>query len=301
MKTTKRILALFIAFAFAFGCLTACVTSTTTTPIDNSGADSKAESKPGESANKAKVKIAEQVLFEQSGVKVTATGYKADGIFGDSVALLIENSSEVDVTVSCNELIVNNYMVSNLFSATVAAGKKSNESLDLLGSELEAAGITAVGLIEADFNVYEDESYENIFETDLIQIKTSAYDSMELVKQDQGQELVNRDGVRIVGKFVEENSIFGTAIVLFIENTGNKDVNVSVDDLSINGFMVESLMYDTVYKGKMAIADISLLDSDLKENGIAKINDIEVKFSVSEADSYETLFETEAIKFNTVK
>ena len=71
--------------------------------------------------------IAEQVLVDQNGVKITATGLEEDGIWGVGLKLLIENSTDQDLGISCDAVIVNNYMIANLFSATVAAGMKSNE------------------------------------------------------------------------------------------------------------------------------------------------------------------------------
>lgn len=61
------------------------------------------------------VTIDEQVLVDQDGIVVTATEYVTDRIWGDGIKLLLENNSDKDVTVSCNALIVNDYMIADLF------------------------------------------------------------------------------------------------------------------------------------------------------------------------------------------
>ena len=45
--------------------------------------------------------------------------------------------------VGCKALIVNNYMISDLFASEIAAGKKANEVMYLSNSQLKAAGIKA--------------------------------------------------------------------------------------------------------------------------------------------------------------
>ena len=92
--------------------------------------------------------INEQVLVDQDDIKITATEYVTDSIWGDGIKLLVENNSAKDYTIGCDALIVNDYMITDLFSADVAAGKKSNEVMYLSSTELKAAGIDTVGQIE---------------------------------------------------------------------------------------------------------------------------------------------------------
>ena len=106
--------------------------------------------------------INEQVLVDQDGIKITATEYVTDSIWGDGIKLLVENNSAKDYTIGCDALIVNDYMITDLFSADVAAGKKSNEVMYLSSTELKAAGIDTVGQIEMYFHAY-DLNWDNLF------------------------------------------------------------------------------------------------------------------------------------------
>lgn len=242
--------------------------------------------------------IDEQVLVEQDGIVITATEYVIDSIWGDGIKLLLENNSDKDVTVGCEALIVNDYMITDLFSSTVAAGKKANETMYLSSSQLKAAGIENVGKIEIYFHVYDSSTYDTIFNTECVTIQTSEYANMDTEPNDAGTELYNQDGIRIVGKTVDENSFWGTAILLYCENTSGKNIGVSVDDMSINGFMMSPLFSTTVYNGKKSIGDITVLSSDLEENGIEAIEEVELKFHIYDADSYSTITDTEPITFS---
>lgn len=185
-----------------------------------------------------------------------------DRIWGDGIKLLIENNSDKSVTIGCNALIVNNYMISDLFVSGVAAGKKANEIMYLSNIELEAAGIESVGQIEAYFHVYDSDTYETLFDTECITIQTSEYENMDTVADDAGVELYNADGIRI------------------------------------NGFMMEPLFTTTVYDGKMALEDIAIFSEDLVANGIETIEDVELRFHIYDAESYEAIADSEAVTFS---
>ena len=248
--------------------------------------------------NSVNVVIEEKVLCDQDGVVITAKEYVTDSIWGDGVKLLIENNSDKTVTVGCNALIVNNYMITDLFVAEVAAGKKANETMYLSSSQLNAAGIKSVGQIEIYFHVYDSASYDTIFDTECITIQTSEFENMDTTPDDAGVELYNANGIRIVGKAVDENSFWGTAIVLYCENTSGKNVGISVEEMSINGFMMNAVYSTTIYDGKMSLDDITVFSSDLEENGIEKIEDVELKFHIYDADSYSTIEKSDVISFS---
>ena len=244
------------------------------------------------------VTIEEQVLVDRDGVKITAKEYIEDSIWGEGIKILIENTSSKNVTVSCKALIVNNYMIYDFFSSTVAAGKKANETIYLLSSELEAAGIDSIGQIEFYLKVYDDDTYDTIFETDAITVQTSVYANMDVTPDDSGFELYNRNGIRIVGKYVDEYSFWGTAVLLYLENNSGKNISVSCDNMSINGYMVTPYLSSTVYDGKMAVTEISIFKSDLEENDIKAIEEIELVFHIYNDNTWDIIDYTDPISFS---
>lgn len=257
-------------------------------------ADSSSETTAGSSTD---ITIEEQVLFEKDGLKVTATEYVVDSFWGDGIKLLIENNGASDIGIGCTALIVNDYMISDLFSTTVAAGKKANETLYLSNSGLQAAGIENVGKVEVYFHTFDSDSYMTISDIGCVTIQTSEFDSMDSTPNDEGQELYNENGIRIVGKYVDENSFWGAAVLLYIENNSGKNRIIQCDDMSINGFMITPYFSSTVYDGKKAIDEITLMSSDLEENGITSIEDIELKFNIMDEDFMNNV-ETDVISFS---
>ncbi len=307
-KTTSLFLILITVASLCIGCsdvndIKEIVDTNENITANNTSNDTSGDTEtptptPAPAPASKETMIEEQILLDSNGVVITAKEYKKDSIWGDGIKLLIENNSDKDINVRCNAVIVNNYMINELFYASVAAGKKSNETLYLSSTELEQAGISNIAQIEVYFYLYDSNTYDRIYEADKVTIKTSLYDEMDTNANTDGVELYNKNGIKILGKYVDEDSFWGASALLYIENNSGKNITVSVDDVSVNGFMVSSLLSSTVYNGKKALCDVTFLSSDLEENDIETIETIELSFRIYDPDTYNTIEETEPISFN---
>lgn len=256
-------------------------------------------SEPSPTSTAADATIESAVLVDKDGVVVTAKEMVYDSIWGPGIKVLVENNSQDNIAVQCDSIIVNDYMMTNMFSCSVAAGKKANDTIYFTSSDIEAAGITTIADVAIVFTVLDSDSYKTLFDTEEIEIKTSAYGAVDQLKADDGIELINQDGIRIIGKYVTEDSIWGAGVVLFIENNSGENVIVQCDNMSINGFMITPFFSCTVNDGRMALDDITIMSSDLKENDIEAVEDIELVFNIVDPDNYRSIFETEPIAFST--
>lgn len=287
-STTKEI----VASDSSSGSATTADTATSAQESANEIAAEAASESAGDTT------IEEQVIFDANDVKITAVEYVTDSIWGDGIKLLIENNGSSNVGIGCDALIVNDYMITDLFSEQVAAGKKSNETMDLLTSELEAAGIDNVGQIELQLHLYDPDTYMTTYTSDMITIQTNHYEDMDTTPNDDGQELYNNAGVRIVGKYVDEDSFWGNGIVLYLENNTDQNIIVQVNDMSVNGFMMTPLFSSTIYANKKAVDDITLMQSELDENGITSVEDVELVFHIINPDTYQTIIDSDIITFS---
>ena len=301
MKKRTKVLAAILCLTLFAGMAMGSGSSGDTKDVASSdGSETTADSSINDgaenSSSKADVSIDESVIVDQDGIKIIATEYVSDSIMGDGIKLLVENNSDKDYTVGCDALIVNDYMITDLFVSEIAAGKKANETMYLSSSSLSAAGIENVGKIEMYFHAYDSE-LNYLFKNVYTELHTSEFDNMDTTPNDAGIELYNENGIKIVGKTVDEDSFWGTAILLYTENTSGKNVGISVDDMSINGFMMSPFFSTTVYDGKKSIDEITVFSSDLEANGIESIEDVELKFHIYDADSYSTIADSDTITF----
>ena len=238
--------------------------------------------------------ISETVLVDEAGIKITAKSLEVDEVFGPEIKLLIEKNSGKDLTFQCRNASVNGYMVETMMSVDVVNGKKANDSLTFMQSDFEACGIEAIADMEIAFHIFDMADWETYLDTDAIQIRTSIADTFEYTYDDNGDLAYEGNGIKIVIKgLAEDDSIFGPSIVTYIENTGDKDVTVQTRDVSVNGFMVEAVFSCDVVAGKRAVDTITFMESDLEENGITTIENVELSFHVFDFDDWETIVDTE--------
>lgn len=302
----KRALAIILAIVLAMS-LVACGDSSggeikepsNVTAGDTIKDTQQGEQEKNESPQKAEVTISETVLVDESGIKITAKSLEVDKIFGPEIKLLIENNSGKDLTFQCGYAVVNGYMVETMMSVDVVNGKKANDSLTLMESDFEACGIDAIADMEIAFHIFDMADWETYMDTDAIQIKTSIADTFEYTYDDSGDLAYEGNGVKIVVKgLAEDESIFGPSIVVYIENTGDKDVTVQTRDVSINGFMVDAMFSCDVVAGKRAVDTITFMESDLEENEITAIKDVELSFHVFDFDGWDTIVDTDVVNIN---
>ena len=260
-----------------------------------SSATDAAEDGSTEETTGAAATITEQVLYDENDIKITATGLE-DGLFGTELQLLIENNSGQGVTVQARNANVNGYMVSTMMSADVAAGKKANDSLTFETSGLKECGIETIATMEFSFHIFNTESWDDVADTEVIKVDTSAAGSYTQTYDDSGEVLVDADGVKIVGKGLSaDGSFWGPGVILYIENNTEKDITVQVRDVSVNGFMVDSSMSEDVVAGKKALSAVQFFSTDLESNSITDITDVELYFHIFELSTMDTVFDSDVI------
>ena len=288
------------------------------TPSSVTSAEPGAESKPSESPAApvgtvtsaptatpdktpapAAVTIEEAVLVEQDEIRITAKSLKLDGWLGPEIKLLIENNSSKSITVQIRNASVNGYMIDTMMSVDIAPGKKANDSITLMKSDLDAAGIKTIADIEFSFHIFDSNSWDTLYDSNIIRIETSEADGYVYTFDDSGDSAYVGNGVEIVVKgLAEDNSLFGPSIVVYISNTSSKNVTVQVRDVSINGFMIDTIFSCDVLVGKHAIDTITFMSNDLEENEIESIESVELSFHIINSDSWDTIIDTTPVTIN---
>ena len=244
------------------------------------------------------ITIGEQVLDDENDIKITATGLE-DSWLGTELQVLIENNSSQSITIQARNANVNGYMVPTVMSADVAAGKKANDSLTFETSGLKECGIDNIATMEFLFHIFDSESWDEIVDTDVITVETSIAESYTQTYDDSGEVLVDTDGIKIVGKGLsDEDSFWGPGVILYIENNSDQNVTIQVRDVSVNGFMVDSSMSEDVVAGKKAMSAVQFFSTDLEENSIDDITDVELYFHIFNLESWDTIFDSDVISIS---
>jgi hypothetical protein len=211
---------------------------------------------------------------------------------------LIENNSGKSLTVQTRNSSINGYMIDAMMSADVADGKKANDEMSFSDSDLKQCGIETIADIEFSFHIFTTEDWENYLDSDMIRLETTAAEGYTYTFDDSGELIYDANGVKIVVKGVADDSLMGPRFLLYIENNGDKDVTIQTRNVSVNGFMMDAIFSCDVIAGKHAVDDVVFLSSDFEENGIEKIEEIELSFHIFDMNNWNTIADTDAINIH---
>lgn len=300
----KKVLSLLVAILFLLS-LNACCATTDPELLSPSisSDDSNLENEsPNASADLGQVQndtISETVLLDEAGVKITAKSLEMNSLLGPEIKLLIENTSGINLTVQARNVSVNGYMIEPIMSVDIVSGKKANDSIIFSESDLDLCGIKTIADIELSFHIFSTDDWETYLDSKPIQLKTTAADTYTYTFDDSGEDVYNSNDVKIVIKGLSENdSILGPGIIVYIYNNSQKNITVQTRDISINGFMVDAVFSSDVVAGKHRVDSITFFSSDLEENGITQIETAELSFHIFNADSWNTIADTDTIVIN---
>ena len=300
-KMSRILLALLLVFVMVFA--TACGGDGEIKQPANVNGDSSSETNGAGTSNDSgssdeEVTITETVLYEAEGVKVTAKSL-ADGLLGTEVKLLIENDSSKNILITSSSVSANGYMMPTAaLYAEVAAGKKANESLTLMSSELDQCGIETLAEMQFYLQIQDPETWEIIKTTDLITLATSATGYTQPV-DDSGDVLYNENGYKVVCKGLKQDIIWDGTVVFYMENNSNKAVSIYAENVSVNGFMQEVGLWSDLRPSTKMIDGMSMIDlSDLEITNIDEIKTIEFNLRIVDAETWEDIVTTDAMTLN---
>ena len=300
-KMSRILLALLLVFVMVFAA--ACGGDGEIKQPANVNGDSSSETNGTGTSNDSgssdeEVTITETVLYEADGIKVTAKSL-ADGLLGTEVKLLIENDSSKNILITSSSVSANGYMMPTAaLYAEVAAGKKANESLTLMSSELDQCGIETLAEMQFYLQIQDPETWETIKTTDLITLATSATGYTQPV-DDSGDVLYNENGYKIVCKGLKQDIIWDGTVVFYMENNSSKAVSIYAENVSVNGFMQEVGLWSDLRPSTKMIDGMSMIDlSDLEITNIDEIKTIEFNLRIVDAETWEDIVTTDAMTLN---
>ena len=214
---------------------------------------------------------------------------------GPELALLIENNTDKSVTVQARNVSINGLMVDQIFSSDVVSGKKANDTITFILDDLAKETISSIKELEFVLHVFDTETWDDIVDSEPITIVTNHTEYVQTF-DDSGIIAFEQNGIKIVAKKLNSSSSFwGADLYLYIENNSGQDITVQTRDVSVNGFMVDPIFSSEVINSKKAYDSISFFESDLTDNGITDIEEIELYFHVFELNSWETIIDSEVI------
>lgn len=103
------------------------------------------------------------VVYDSNNVKITLTGYKADGLLGDEIEYTFENNASKTIMLGIGDAYINGWKITTLGGNTLPAGMRTNGIIYLSSDDMEKSGITDFNSISLkECSIWEDETYNTI-------------------------------------------------------------------------------------------------------------------------------------------
>jgi hypothetical protein len=264
-------------------------------PVENDGDNnSEAPTAEPDKAEENEATLSETTIASTDDCTVIAKSYEEDNLWGPTFTFYLENNTaDKTLMFTIEGVSVNGFMCDPLWAEEVAAGKKTNSDVSWAKPSLERNGINYMEEIEFTLRVYDSDDWgaDDFFnETVTLTIENTTSElAAEPVVYDHGfseTTLASTDAVTVIAKDFGTESLFGPALVLYLENNSDKTLRYSLDDVSVNGFMCDPYWSSGVMPGKKEYSYVSWMSSTLEENDITAIETIEGTLRIYDSDDW---------------
>lgn len=98
--------------------------------------------------------------------------------------------------------------------------------------------------------------------------------------------LVDNEDITVKVTGINEDTLWGYALTVYLENKTDKNLMFSLSDVSVNGFMCDPYWAQSVAAGMKSNTDVSWFADDLKANGIEKVEDVTFTLRVYDSNDW---------------
>ena len=251
------------------------------------------EGKKSSSKSTRPITLKNEVVLDNELFSITAKSIDEDSEYVYAVYLLIENKSpDKTYTFGIQKGQVNGVEVDPYTIIFINPGKKANITVFI--ENLKEYGIEEYTDIELIVNVTEgkytyDEPYTMSESIHIYPYGKENAGKFVYEAKAGDQVLVDNEYVTVIYTGDNKENELGYSINLYIVNKTDKDITVSGDDMSINGYMVGADFFKDVSAGKVSLSNIQWYEETFKENDIdeSKINDIEFSLDIYPPENIE--------------
>ena len=232
-------------------------------------------------------------LVDNDAVSVHITSVKNNEHLGMQLGIQCVNKTDRTLMFSWDMVSVCGFMYDPFWAEEVAPGKTLNSTVDFDTYALEQMGIASVDEISFTLRIFDS---ENWMEKPLVQEDCTIYPTglnAETVRfparpETAGQVVVAEDGnARFVIEWADAEDASEYTVYVYMENKTDRNLMYAWDMVSVNDMMVDPFWATVVAAGKKACAEVVFYRSDLADNGIEDVENVEFTLIVSDYDDWE--------------
>lgn len=98
--------------------------------------------------------------------------------------------------------------------------------------------------------------------------------------------LVDNEDVTVKVTGINEDTVWGYALTVYLENKTDKELMFSLNTVTVNGYMCDPYWAKTVAAGMKSNTEISWFADDLKANGIKEVEDVTFTLRIYDSNDW---------------
>ena len=238
--------------------------------------------------------LSEQVIYDAGGIRITVKGIEENTPNGIRIPILVENGTDRNIAFTGDLFVVNGVTLPGYLYAEVAAGTKTNDGLEFYTDVLGSASIHRIGTIRGyDARILDTDTYETLAQVPL-ELSTTHAGAQEKPKEESGVVLYEEAEVTVTAQVISD-AFYGKTVQLLVKNGTGRDIIVEADNVSVNGYTVDSWLYDTVVQDTVRYCQLDLFETSLAENGIDQVEAVSFQLNVLDATGFESIAQSEVL------
>lgn len=202
--------------------------------------------------------IKNEIIIDNELIKITITGLNEKNDYGNKeINIEIENRTNTDINVNFTDVSVNGLMAELYVGCNITANKKIREILEFSNVEIDK-----LANIEGFIYVYDANTYTPM---DNYSFSALRNENIEEVKESKdGKVLIENDYIKVLylGKRIKNGYFPG--IKLEVINKTEDFLFLTSADVSVDGYMSDSVLACEIVGGKIARPVLKIQDNTLK-------------------------------------
>jgi len=232
----------------------------------------------------------EITLVDNDACTIIMKDFAVEEFYPFKAVISTDNKSDLNLYVSLDDVSVNGYMCDPWFGKTISAGHQSNDDMSFYSGDFDINGIEQVRDFEFTLVVRDDDDY---FADPIVNETFVIYPFGPDVPVQPPQEfddddivLIDNDDYTMIITGFESDDYFFAANV-YLENNSDMPLDFNIGGSSaVNGTELNPYFYESIQPGKKSNSPIRWFTSELEENGIETVEELELEISVKETDDW---------------
>ena len=237
----------------------------------------------------------ETVLYDQLGVKLTATGLTY-GKEGPAVRFVLENNSTIFVRAVCDGLDVNGYRFSAPTECLAGPNYTAYGKIDVDPDCLAVCGIGEIAQLDLDIVLKNAKTGTALPGSASARIRTDAAEEKSYTADKTGRLVYYDNGVEITVMGRDGRPLHYADLVLCLSSTNDDPVRAELAGFSVNGVPLEAGLSAVLHKGRTLLAIVHLPRSTLAGHNLYEIERYLFRFELYDEATGDLLAGTDSIR-----